>query len=196
MSNRFIKLDKFIVTPNTYRDKGEYLTGSALLIFDEDIDKDYINNIANDIRNIFGEVDHKVDVRDFTDEVYIMADIYLADLKDKLMMTIIITIFIFISFSIVISNSILIRKKEFGVHYLVGATDKNIILWIIYELGIINVVSFIISLLVLMNKSTSLNLKAILTTLLVIIALNILILIIPIKSIIKIKLSQLIKGDD
>lgn len=196
--NRFISLDKYIAIPDGYIQVGEYLTGAGLLLFHKNTSKEYINSISNDIRNEFKKLNSKVDVRDFTEDVNALSDSYLHSLKDSLMIATIITIFIFISFTIVILNGILIRKKEFAIHYLAGGTTSYIALRIIYELGIINVIAFIISTiaLIFIDKAISIHLQSVFIVFACIVMLNTIILVLPIKTINKIKLSELIKGDD
>lgn len=197
-SQRFANLNNYIIIPNNYLDNGAYLTGAALLIFDKSTSKEYINNIRSDLRNLFNEINISIDVRDFSSDLYSIINMYLNGLKDKSMISIIITIFIFLSITITLLNSILLYKKDFGVHYLTGARTIDIIKIISGELFILSFVAIILSTPIFIFKglTNKINVIALLSTFIFLLIMNLIILIIPIVNINKIQLNQLIKGED
>lgn len=197
-SQRFANLNNYIIIPNNYLDSGTYLTGAALLIFDKSTSKEYINNIRSDLRNLFNEIDVSIDVRDFSSDLSIKITQYLNGLKDIVMISVIITIFIFLSITITLLNSILLYKKDFGVHYLTGARTIDIIKIISGELFILSFVAIILSTPIFIFKglTNKINVIALLSTFIFLLIMNLIILIIPIVNINKIQLNQLIKGED
>ncbi|QAS61945.1 FtsX-like permease family protein [Clostridium septicum] len=114
------------------------------------------------------------------------------------MISVIITIFIFVSITITLLNSILLYKKDFGVHYLTGARTIDIIKIISGELFILSFVAIILSTPIFIFKglTNKINVIALLSTFIFLLIMNLIILIIPIVNINKIQLNQLIKGED
>lgn len=195
---RLINLDNYIIFPNKYIDNGSYITGGALIHFEKSASKEYINSVCSDIRKIFDDIGVAVDSRDFSEILYANINSYLSSIKNKLMISVIITIFIFVSITLTLLNNILLYKKDFAIHHLAGANTLNIISIIANQLTIISLIATILSIPFFAIKTITdgLNIPPLFLSIIFIVFLNIIVLIIPIISIKNLNLTQLIKGEE
>ena len=196
---RYADLNNFIITSysqfQNYRIMYDTMFGYNFILFDENTSNETIELINNEIKNDFYDnLGIRVIIKDFNR--YIKAELDTFENQDKITSVTSITIFAFISLTLIIStlNSIYKRKKEFGIHIFSGGTIRDLAITIYLEVLLVLAFSFGISLLVIFYQNSEINLDNIKILFLNLIIISVITTILPIIKIFKLEINDIIKG--
>lgn len=199
-------LDDYILFPlrevtkfdkNNAEDKCDMYNNIAenLMLINDTNKKDTIENIENESNKFFG------DIKILSIEDQLAAYKKDFQLEQDIMITIFLIVFIMCTIGIVANmvNSIRNRRKEFGIHLLNGASRFDIHFRIFYEMCIIIILSVLLSVLGIRTLQCmdilKFNISAVIKLLLFSLILAVVILIYPMYTLSKIKLSSLLRSE-
>lgn len=151
VSPNFLKLDnQIIIAYGPGFEDGDFFSGHAMyynfISIDKGLGRENQQQILDKIKAYIEEATGvRFNLKSYDKEVTAELDKYNSSRKTYLYTTL--TILLFLSITIVVSmlNSINKRKKEFGVYFFSGATMKEIILIICFEMIIMSVIALIAS---------------------------------------------------
>lgn len=196
---RYADLNNFIITSysqfQNYRIMYDTMFGYNFILFDENTSNETIEVLNNEIKNTFYDnLGIKVIIKDLNR--YIKAELDTFKNQDKIASVTSITIFVFISLTLIIStlNSIYKRKKEFGIHIFSGGTIRDLAITIYLEVLLVLIFSFGISLLVIFYQNKEINLNSIKILFLNLIIISVVTTMLPIMKIFKLEINDIIKG--
>lgn len=198
-SKRYVDLNNFILTSycefTDYEIMYDTMFGYNFILFNESTSDERIEEVKNKIKMSFSDnLDIKIDIKDLNNYIKSELDTYTE--QENIISITAITIFIFITITLIISNLNFIykRKKEFGVHIFSGGTMKDLAIIIYLEVLIVLVTSLIISLLVIFYQNNSLNVTNVKILFLTLIIISIITTILPITKILNLGINDIIKG--
>ncbi|MBQ3423512.1 MAG: ABC transporter permease [Romboutsia sp.] len=198
-SNRYINLNNVILTGysqfSSYEIMYDTMFGYNFLLFDENTSNERIEEVKNKTKEAFyNNLGIKVEIKDLN--TYIKSELDTFKEQDNIISITSITIFIFISISLIIStlNAVYKRKKEFGIHIFSGGTIKDLATIIYLEILMILLFSLGITLLIIFYQYNIININNLKILFLVLIFISIITTILPVIKILKLGINNIIKG--
>lgn len=198
-NRRYVDLNNYIL--NTYSSLESYKTMYDtmfyynFMFFNKDLSNERIQEINKEIKTIFYKnLGLTIDIKDIKKSIE--AELNIFKKQEKIVSITSICITIFVSLTLIIStlNSILKRKKEFGVHIFSGGTLFDIAITIYMETLIVLLVSFIIAMGIVFRQNKEIDLTSLLGVFIVLIIISIVTTVLPIVKISSIKINDIIKG--
>lgn len=201
VDERYVNLDDYILTTSSLeKDDISLLIDNLFgnyMYFNKNTSKDQVNIYSDTIKKTFEDNLHvKVGLRDLNE--YGTAELEIFGKQQSIVFVTASIIIVFVSLTLIISilNSIVERKKEFGVHILNGGTLKDISITIYLEVFLILFIAYILSLPIIFKVNQNFDLSIISILFAILTFLSIIISIIPIIKIYNLSISELIKGDE
>lgn len=129
-ANRAKNLNTFAIVPNSKDLIDKNLNNSFIVV---ERDKDNFNAIKTDIDNIIKLNDVKLSFIDPSQNIDEFVEIINYNVNIKSLIVYIIMAFIIMGIFVIFANRIVVRKKEFSIHIMHGATFKDIYIRILLE---------------------------------------------------------------
>lgn len=198
---KYVNLDNCIITTysifTSYLTKYRWIQDFNFILLDKDIPMDKINNYFDTIKTTFKEK-LGMSIAFENQNNYVQSELDTYNTQNDIMTLTSLTIFIFITLTIIISllNSIIKRKAEFSIHILTGGTLLDVSKMIYLETLTSLLLSLGISLNIIYFRYGNLTLQRFISLFFIIIIISILATIIPITQILKLDINSLMKGSD
>ncbi|MGL4774745.1 MAG: hypothetical protein ACRC2K_14370 [Clostridium sp.] len=197
--NKYMDLNNCIISSYSqfedYKIMYDTMFGYNFILFDENTSYEEIESINSNIKKEFyNNLGINVVVKDLNK--YIKAELNTFENQEKIISITSLTILTFVSMTLIIStlNSILKRKKEFGVHIFSGGTIRDIAITIYLEVLLIIMGSLAISMLIIFYKNSAIDINNLKLLFLNCIIMSVVVTILPIIKIFKMDITDIIKG--
>lgn len=201
IDKKYINLNNYILTTSALDTSNKMmifkkLIGNYLLIDEKTSDAE-VDSVVDELKRVFQEnLNIKVGVRNL--DGYIKSELNAYKEQEKIVFITALTIIIFVSITLLISliDSIMRRKREFGIHILNGGTLRDIAIVTYMEVFLVLFSAFIISIPFILRRHIHLDFGLLILMFIILVNLSVLISILPIIKILKLSIIDLIKGDE
>lgn len=198
--NRVKNLNTVAIRPSS-KDIIDYNINNSFLVMNK-LNLDNFNLIKNDIENLSKRYNVKLSVFDPADDVKRFVETISYDVNMKILIVDIVMIFVIMGLIVIFLNRTILRKKEFSLHIMHGATFKDIYVRVILENIYLVILSVIMALPYLIKNNTRVfkevikfDIKIFVISSLVMFGIVFVIAVICIYNIKKQKLNYLIRGE-